>query len=423
MHSSSRRNSPICGSPNLWSLAAGVLWLLVALAWQEAGLHGADEVLRHNLVEYGELLLFLLAAMTFVNTLEERHVFAALRSALVERRFSFRAMFWLTGAITFVLSPILDNLTTALVMGAVVLAAAREMPRFITPACINIVVAANAGGAFSPFGDITTLMVWQKGLLGFFEFFALSHPVARELADTSDLMSFTIPAGQPPPDEQRARIKSGGVAVIVLFALTIAATVAFHQFAHLPPFLGMMTGLGALQILGYVIRQRELRESAAQPQVAPPGFKPATKPFDIFISVKRVEWDTLLFFYGVVLCVGALGAFGFLALLSQASYASLGDTWSNIAVGHCFGTRRQHSDHVCRAHHESRHVPGPMAARHAHRRRWRSLLSIGSAAGVALMGQARGIYTFFAHLKWTWAIALGYAASIYVHFLVNAKQF
>src|SRR5688572_4295681 len=179
-------------------LAAGILWLLVALAWKGAGLEGADEVLRHNLVEYGGLLLFLLAAMTFVNTLEERHVFVALRSALVARKFSFRTMFWMTGAITFVLSPILDNLTTALVMGAVVLAAARGTPRFITPACINIVVAANAGGAFSPFGDITTLMVWQKGLLGFFEFFALLIPSIVNWLIPAIFMSFTIPAGQPP---------------------------------------------------------------------------------------------------------------------------------------------------------------------------------------------------------------------------------
>ena len=404
-------------------VAAGLLWLLVALAWQKSGLHGADEVLRHNLVEYGGLLLFLMAAMTFVNTLEERHVFVALRSALVARRFSFRAMFWLTGAITFVLSPILDNLTTALVMGAVVLAAARGMPRFITPACINIVVAANAGGAFSPFGDITTLMVWQKGLVSFAGFFALFIPSLVNWLIPAILMSFTIPAGQPPPDEQRARIKSGGIAVIVLFGLTIAATVAFHQFAHLPPFLGMMTGLGALQILGYVIRRRELRESTARLQDVPTGFKPATKPFDIFISVKRVEWDTLLFFYGVVLCVGALGAFGFLALLSQASYASLGDTWSNIAVGVVsalvdnipimFAVLTMNPDMS-----QGQWLLVTLTAGVGG-----SLLSIGSAAGVALMGQARGIYTFFAHLKWTWAIALGYAASIYVHFLVNAQQF
>jgi Na+/H+ antiporter NhaD/arsenite permease-like protein len=404
-------------------VAAGILWLLVALAWQGSGLHGADEVLRHNLVEYGGLLLFLLAAMTFVNTLEERHVFVALRSALVAHKFSFRAMFWLTGAITFVLSPILDNLTTALVMGAVVLAAARGMPRFITPACINIVVAANAGGAFSPFGDITTLMVWQKGLVSFAGFFALFLPSLVNWLIPAILMSFTIPAGEPPPDEQRAKIKAGGVAVIVLFGLTIATTVAFHQFAHLPPFLGMMTGLGALQILGYVIRRRELRDSAARLLEAPPGFKPATKPFDIFISVKRVEWDTLLFFYGVVLCVGALGAFGFLALLSQASYASLGDTWSNIAVGLAsalvdnipimFAVLTMNPDMS-----QGQWLLVTLTAGVGG-----SLLSIGSAAGVALMGQARGIYTFFAHLKWTWAIALGYAASIYVHFLVNAEKF
>ena len=185
----------------------------------------------------------------------------------------------------------------------------------------------------------------------------------------------------------------------------------------------MMTGLGALQIYGYVIRRRELRESAVQPPNAPPGLKPATKPFDIFISVKRVEWDTLLFFYGVVLCVGALGAFGFLALLSQASYASLGDTWSNIAVGVAsalidnipimFAVLTMNPD---MSHGQWLLVTLTAGV-------GGSLLSIGSAAGVALMGQARGIYTFFAHLKWTWAIALGYAASIYVHFLVNAKQF
>jgi Na+/H+ antiporter NhaD/arsenite permease-like protein len=404
-------------------LAAGVMWLLVAVAWERAGLHGADELLRHNLLEYGGLLLFLLAAMTFVNTLEERRIFAALRSALVERQFSFRAMFWLTGALTFVLSPVLDNLTTALVMGAVVLSAARGMPRFIAPACVNIVVAANAGGAFSPFGDITTLMVWQKGLVGFFEFFALFTPALVNWLIPAVCMSFAVPSGLPSADEHRATIKPGGVAVIVLFALTIAATVAMHQYAHLLPFLGMMSGLGALQILGYVIRRRELRESRRETGPPPPGFKPASKPFDIFISLKRAEWDTLLFFYGVVLCVGALGAFGYLTLVSQASYAALGPTWANILVGLAsavvdnipimFAVLSMQPD---MSHGQWLLVTLTAGV-------GGSLLAIGSAAGVALMGQARGIYTFFAHLKWSWAIALGYAASIYTHFLVNAQRF
>ena len=163
-------------------VAAGVLWLLVAIAWQSQGIPGVSELLRHNLLEYSELLLFLLAAMTFVNTLAERNIFAALRSWLVERGWSLRTIFWMTGVMAFVLSPVLDNLTTALVMGAVVLATGRGNPAFIAPACINIVVAANAGGAFSPFGDITTLMVWQKGIAWLLRFLRAVHSFAGELA-------------------------------------------------------------------------------------------------------------------------------------------------------------------------------------------------------------------------------------------------
>ncbi|HMA10363.1 MAG TPA: sodium:proton antiporter NhaD, partial [Steroidobacteraceae bacterium] len=146
-------------------LAAGVIWVLVGVAAQVHGGIEAAELVEHNLLEYAGLLLFLLAAMTYVNTLEERNVFAALRSWMVVRGFSLRAIYWLTGLIAFLLSPMLDNLTTALVLGAVALNAGRGNARFLVPACINIVVAANAGGAFSPFGDITTLMVWQKGLV------------------------------------------------------------------------------------------------------------------------------------------------------------------------------------------------------------------------------------------------------------------
>jgi Na+/H+ antiporter NhaD/arsenite permease-like protein len=405
-------------------VAAGILWVLVAIAWQSHGIPGVEDLLRHNLLEYAELLLFLLAAMTFVNTLAERNVFAALRSWLVERGWSLRTIFWITGAMAFVLSPVLDNLTTALVMGAVVLTTGRGTPAFIAPACINIVVAANAGGAFSPFGDITTLMVWQKGLLGFFDFFNLFIPSLVNWLVPAICMSLVIPRSRPEARDEHVELKSGGYLVIGIFALTVLGTVALHQFAHLPPFLGMMTGLGALQIYGYFIRRDELRKVAGTPVPGPPaGFKPADKPFDIFISLKRAEWDTLLFFYGVVLCVGALGAFGYLAALSVISYESLGPTWANVLVGLAsaivdnipvmfavLSISPEMSDGQWLLVTLTAGVGG-------------SLLSIGSAAGVALMGQARGTYTFFSHLRWSWAIALGYAASIWVHLLVNAALF
>jgi Na+/H+ antiporter NhaD/arsenite permease-like protein len=405
-------------------VAAGLLWILVAIAWEAAGIPGVRDALVHNLLEYSELLLFLLAAMTFVNTMEERRIFAALRSWLIARNLSLRAIFWLTGVLAFFLSPVLDNLTTALVMGAVVVALGRGNPTFIAPACINIVVAANAGGAFSPFGDITTLMVWQKGLLGFFEFFALFVPSLINWLLPALLMSFAIPRVRPHADEQAVAMKSGGVTVMILFALTIATTVLMHQLFHLPPFLGMMTGLGMLQLWGYFIRRQELR-SAQFPaaSAAPPGYKPADRPFDIFISLKRAEWDTLLFFYGVILCVGALGAFGYLAVLSQASYESLGATWANILVGIASAIVDNIPIMFAVLSIEPAMSDGQWLLVTLTAGVGGSLLSIGSAAGVALMGQARGVYTFFAHLKWTWAIALGYAASIWSHFLINSGLF
>ena len=405
-------------------VAAGLIWILVALAAQDVAAEEVREALEHNLLDYAGLFLFLLAAMTYVNVLEERNVFAWLRSWMVAKGFSLRSVFWLTGLLAFFLSPVLDNLTTALVMGAVALNVGRGNTKFLVPACINIVVAANAGGAFSPFGDITTLMVWQRGFLAFHEFFDLFLPSLVNWLVPAAFMHFAIPAGRPQAEASRVAIKNGGGIVILLFAFTIAMTVTLHQFLHLPSFLGMMSGLGILMLYSYALRNQELREWVAQPaEEVPTGFKPAFRPYNIFISLKRVEWDTLLFFYGVVLCVGGLDALGFLGVLSHHSYTTLGASITNISVGLAsalvdnipvmFAVLSMHPE-MSHGHWMLVTLTAGVGG---------SLLSVGSAAGVALMGQASGIYTFMAHLRWIWAVALGYAASIWVHFLVNAELF
>lgn len=403
--------------------AAGVIWILVAVAWRAHGLVGAEELLRHNLLEYAELFLFLLAAMTYVNTLQEREVFSALRAWLIARRFTLRSVFWITGALAFTLSPILDNLTTALVMGTVVLAMGRD-PRFVTPACINIVVAANAGGAFSPFGDITTLMVWQEGHVAFFGFLNLFLPSLVNWLVPAACMAVAVPSAVHAENAKEVRVKRGGGVVIALFACTIAGTVALHQLLHLPPFLGMTSGLGALMLYGYAIRRRELREwRAAYPDAEHPRAGRGGEPFDIFISIRRVEWDTLMFFYGVILCVGGLGAFGYLTVLSDASYASLGPSVTNILVGVMSAIVDNIPIMFAVLSIEPQMSHGQWLLVTLTAGVGGSLLSIGSAAGVALMGQARGLYTFFSHLKWVWAIALGYMASVWLHFLLNARLF
>ncbi len=414
-------------------VAAGAIWALVALAYAD---HGRSETaalaVRHNLLEFAELLLFLLAAMTYVNTLEERRVFQALRAWLSTAGFSLRAIFWLTGLFAFFLSPIADNLTTALVMGAVAMAAGAGHPRFIAAACVNIVVAANAGGAFSPFGDITTLMVWQKGVVPFEQFLVLFVPSLVNWLIPAALMSLTVSRERPAVATDtmpltHSAIKRGGFVVMALFLGTIVSTVLLHHFLHLPPFLGMMTGLGVLKLYGFFIRRAELQSFSPTGDLDSVAFnlrdhyKPAVKPFDIFISMKRVEWDTLMFFYGVILCVGGLGALGYLALVSDFLYADLGPTAANVLIG------------VLSAVVDN--IPLMFAVLSVHPEmsvgQWLlitltagvggSLLSIGSAAGVALMGQARGCYTFFSHLRWTWAIALGYAAGIWTHLSLNAS--
>ena len=406
-------------------VAAGLIWILVAVAWQRAGVEHVAERLRENALEFAELFLFLLAAMTFVNTMQERGVFDAVRSWLLGRGYSKRTIFWLTGAMAFGLSPILDNLTTALVMGAVVIAIGRDDVRYVSLCCINIVVAANAGGAFSPFGDVTTLMVWQQGKIPFLGFFALFLPSLVNWCVPAIAMSWSVPPGDPRRESHSAAMKPYALAVIGLFGLTVLGTVLLHQWLHLPPFLGMMTGLGCLSVLGYLIRRREISgfpEEGMSGEV-PAGFKPATRPFDVFISMKRVEWDTLLFFYGIVLCVGGLGALGFLAAASNASYGALGATATNVLVGVASSV----IDNIPIMFAVLSIDPDLSAGQ------WLlvtltagvggSLLSIGSAAGVALMGQARGRYTFLSHLRWSWAIALGYAASVLMHFWMNAEMF
>jgi NhaD family Na+/H+ antiporter len=399
-------------------LAAGLIWVLIAFAYSSAGdNHSAEQAIRHNFLEYAELFFFLLVAMTYINAMLERGVFDSLRDWLVLKGFSYRALFWLTGILAFFISPVADNLTTALIMCAVILAVGQGQPKFVAIACVNIVVGANAGGAFSPFGDITTLMVWQKGILDFTVFFKLFVPAVVNFVIPALIMQFAIPAGRPEKTEHElVRMKTGGLVIVGLFLLTIITAVSFHNFLHLPPVYGMMTGLAYLKFFGYYLRKKGKAEIDRSDM---PTGNVIADEFDIFDKIAKAEWDTLFFFYGVILAVGGLGFIGYLGMTSEFMYGELGATTANVLVGLMSAivdnipvmfavlTMNPEMD-------ELQWLLVTLTAGVGG-----SLLSIGSAAGVALMGQARGQYTFFGHLKWTPAIALGYAASIWVHFLIN----
>ena len=388
-------------------ISATVIWGIIAFYFSSDNSYALEieHALEHNILEFAELFLFLLVAMTYINALEERKVFEVVRYQLTSRGFSFRQLFIFTGIITFFLSPIADNLTTALVMCSVLMACGKGNSKFISLGCINIVVAANAGGAYSPFGDITTLMVWQAGLVEFFTFFKIFFPSVINYIIPATVMYFFIPKDSPEISTEKVYIKRGGKFIILLGLLTIFSAVNFHNFLHLPPMLGMMFGLGLLGLFSFYLKITH-----------DPNFD--DQKFDFFKKVSRAEWDTLLFFFGVILSVGGLGFIGYLSLVSEFLYVGLGATLANSIVGilsaivdnipvmfAVITMRPEMSTDQWLLVTLTTGVGG-------------SLLSIGSAAGVALMGQARGYYTFFGHLKWTPVIFLGYIASIYIHVLM-----
>ncbi|MFO1202434.1 MAG: sodium:proton antiporter NhaD [Tabrizicola sp.] len=393
-------------------LAAGLIWALIGVAYAMAGQSEAAHSHAIEIIEeYGELFLFLIVAITYVNTLEERRAFDVLRMKLVGLGLGYRQLFVLTGILSFFLSAVLDNMTTALIMGAVVMALGRGNPRFVVLSCISVVVAANAGGAFCPFGDITTLMVWQQGKLDFFEFFALFLPSLVNWLVPAALMYASVPNVKPEQVTEKVSGKPGMLGVVVLFALTIVTAVSFKNFLALPPALGMMLGLGYLQMFAYWLIITGNRRGDAD------------MVLDSFREVQRVEWDTLLFFFGIIFAVGGLGVLGYLTLASELLYTDLGSTYANVIIGALSAVVDNIPLMFAVLTMDPAMSDGQWLLITLTAGTGGSMLSIGSAAGVALMGQAKGVYTFGSHLKWAWAIAAGYVAAIGLHLLVNASLF
>lgn len=381
-------------------LAGCIMWMFIGLyEAAHGGVRAADEVKRLS-GEIAEIFFFVLAAMIYINSLEERLVFDSIKSWLIRKKFSYRALFWATGIITFFLSPVATSLPSALLMATIVNSVSRNR-RFLLSSFISIVVAANAGGVWSPFGDITTLMVWAAGKVGMLQFLALVVPSLVNWLIPAVLLFLFVPAGKPEGDGERVMTKPGAWVIIILGILTIAASVASYQFMGLPPFIGMMTGLGLLMFLGSYLKRVERRNRVT-----------TEEQFDIYRQIVKVEFDTLLFFFGVIMGVGAFQYIGYLALLSTGLYGGVGYTKANIFIG----VISAFIDNVPVMYAVLKMDPKMDIAQ------WLlvtfttgtggSLLSIGSAAGVAVMAVRKDLYTFMEHLKWLPVIAAGYIASV-----------
>ncbi|MDY0121546.1 MAG: sodium:proton antiporter NhaD [Sulfurimonas sp.] len=356
-----------------------------------------DTEIAHLILEIAEIFFFLFVAMTYIEALIERNVFDALKEKLMRAGYSYKQLFWVTGFLAFFISPVADNLTTALILSTVLITIEKNNKEFLVPSAISIVVAANAGGAWSPFGDITTLMAWSAGKGDFTDFLFLLPASLSGWLVTAYILSRFIPDTTPAKLEniEEVRIHKGGKMIIFLGVLTIAMAVLGKQIMHLPPMWGMLFGLSLLKL--YAISLKKHHDHDIQ----------------IFKSVAKIENDTLLFFFGILAAVGALHFAGFLAHAVKL-YDMFDHTTVNIGVGFLSAI----VDNVPVMSAVLKSSPDLELSQ------WMlvtltagvggSLIAFGSAAGVGVMGKLRGVYTFGSHMKFAWTILIGYFVSIAV---------
>ena len=382
------------------------MFILVAIYY---AMNGLDMNLihiqaNHLILEIAGIFFFLFVAMTYIESLIHMGVFDRLKYNLVTKGYTYKKLFWATGIIAFFLSPIADNLTTALILATVLITIEKERKDFLIPGAINIVVAANAGGAWSPFGDITTLMAWTAGKGTFVDFlFLFPASIIGYLVTAVILVKF-VPNDVPPFDaekEEKPEMAEGSKVVMALGIFTIASAVLSHQILHLPAMWGMMFGLSVLKIYSYSLKLKYGKDH-----------------FNIFDSIAKIENNTLMFFFGILAAVGALYFIGWLALAAVVYDPNvLGPTWSNIGVGFLSAI----VDNIPVMSAVLKASP-PMGLD-----QWMlvtltagvggSMISFGSAAGVGVMGKLHGIYTFGSHMKYAWTIVIGYFVSIGVWYV------
>lgn len=389
-----------------WVSIFMLIWIYYSINWLDTNL--LHNELNHLIIEIAGIFFFLYVAMTYIEAMIDRRVFATLRYKLVSKGYNYKKLFWITWLIAFFLSPIADNLTTALILSTVLITIDKENKAFIVPAAVNIVVAANAGWAWSPFWDITTLMVWMDWKWSFVDFLYLFPASIIGWLVTAYLLSLFIPKGNPPfvKWEKEVKILKWGKKIIALFIITITSAVLSHQVLHLPAMWWMMFGLSLLKIYTYSLKKRWVNDEKWIP----------ISPFEF---IKKIENDTLLFFFGILAAVGGLHFLGFLEYFT-ALYASFWPTAVNIWVGFLSAI----VDNVPVMSAVLKSSPDMWAWAHAQWMLvtltawvWWSLIAFGSAAWVWVMGKLHGIYTFSSHMKLAWTVLIGYIVSVLVWYV------
>lgn len=381
------------------------MWLVVAIGGDEKLLEYA---IIHESAEIFELVIFLMGAMTIVEMMGHFRFFTWIETKLSSFDITDKQLFWLLGFTAFLGSSLLDNLTITLVMIQIGRHLYKNTSNLILYVVI-IIIAANAGGAMSPVGDVTTIMLWLAGkfkawqvlLFGFLP--ALGAWMVPQYILTKQIITENRHQNQ---QEEELPLQWG---IILIGIFTFGFAVLVNVF-HLPPFIGILMGLAAAAIvIDYKLKKGTLKKHAGH----------------IVNIIKTIDMATLNFFIGILLAVGALAYHGILANAADFVFGNNPAQHLNkVITGHIsLGLLSSVFDNVPLTAAVIKMLPQGIPYAY-----WvllavtagtgGSILIIGSAAGVAAMGQVKEI-TFYEYLKkGTIPAILGYFSAIAVWFMM-----
>lgn len=400
------------------ALVTGVLcWTFYLFGGAE--LHEAEHALLEHLSEISGILFFLLGAMTIVEVVDAHEGFAVITDKIKTK--NVRSLLWTVSILTFFFSAILDNLTTSIVMISLLRKLVKDQnTRWLFAGVV--VIAANAGGAFSPIGDVTTTMLWIGGQVTTMNIIAyIFLPSVICMLVPVLYLTFTMkgeverPASESTASHGVEISKSEQITVLIAGVSGLLFVPIFKTVTHLPPFMGMMLSLGVIWLLTDIMHRHK------SPNVR--------RSIGVLGVLRKVDTPSVLFFLGILLAVASLQTGGQLNDLAKALDSSIGtDSQGGIyLVGSIIGVLSAIVDNVPLVAASMGMYPIAEVGYFAQDDLfWKflafcagtggSLLIIGSAAGVAVMGLERIPFGWYLK-KISFLALLGYVAGIAAYIL------
>jgi Na+/H+ antiporter NhaD/arsenite permease-like protein len=392
-------------------VVGALLWLVVAIVGHDK--HEISVAMIENGGEIFSIVVFLLSAMTIVELLVHFQFFDWIREQLMKREISQVKLFWILGVLTFVMSAFLDNLTTTLIMIQIGRKIYKDKDNFLIYVA-NTVIAANAGGAASPIGDVTTIMLWLANKFNAVQIITIGIiPAITAWIIPQAIMSRKIKHHEEIEnphkdfdivDEKKVK-PYWSIIIIGIFSFLLPV---FFNLIGLPPFLGLLLGVGILWIF-IDIKAKNGHEDHTTGKV--------------INIIQKTDITTLKFFIGILLAVGALSHVGLLKELNNIIFGETFDAVRIIIGNTILGGVSSVLDNVplvaaAIKMFSSEVTPALWVLLAVTAGTGGSMLVIGSAAGVAAMGQVKELNFGYYLKKATIPALLGYLGAVFAWILL-----